>query len=216
MSKRRFYSGIPTNMNAKQAGLDGAYSMRLSFDDSIAIAVNEPSLTIRPHLLKEVGKQARLTVEYTAPMTGRPVTIASYQTKVNYPPLRVPATMECIIGEEINFRAALGLPPNFYTTVPSNFLVVKSDGYLEDTARIIGGGSYEENDPFSMFATDPPRGARPVKTNSFDFRVRQTEKAKAITDPKGKIIIVEVFDPVTDQRSLIQIWLLPPVVPTQH
>jgi hypothetical protein len=204
-----FYSGIPSNFRAKQPGLDGEYRITLTFGDSVIAQIDEPTLAVRPDLHNSVGKPARLIVEYTAPLTEQKVTLVEYKGKVNYPPLRMPPNMEVTAGEPIFFKAAMGLPPNFYTTTPGRFLIVKSDGYFEDTAQMIMGWISPDNDPFSMFATVAKVDSGLSRRLGFDFGLRPTEKAMQITDKRGKIIDVEVFDPITKQTSLIEVRIFP-------
>ena len=204
-----FYSGIPSTFRAKQPGLDGEYKLTLIFGDSVVAQVDEPTLSVRPDMHNSVGKQARLIVEYTAPLTEQTVTLVEYKGKVSYPPFRVAPTMEVVAGEPIFFKAAMGLPPNFYTTTPGHFLIVKSDGYFEDTAQMIMGWMSLDNDTFSMFATVAKVDSGQSKSRGFDFGLRPTEKALQITDKRGKIIDVEVFDPITRQTNLIEVRVFP-------
>jgi hypothetical protein len=204
-----FYSGIPSSFRAKQPGLDGEYRITLTFGDSVIAQIDEPTLSVRPDMHNSVGKAARLIVEYTAPLTEQKVTLAEYKGKVSYPPFRIVPSMEVVAGEPIFFKAAMGLPPNFYTTTPGRFLIVKSDGYFEDTAQMIMGWVSLDNDPFSMFATTIKVDSGQSKWLGFDFGLRPTEKAMQITDRRGKIIDVEVFDPITKQTSLIEVRIFP-------
>lgn len=214
MKRQRFFSGIPTTFRVKQVGLDGAYRTTLLLDGKVYADSAESALSVKPDFQSAVGKQAQLKVEYSAPLTNKWVTLAQFSSKVAYPPFRVPGSMESEAGMPLFFHAALGVPPNFYTTLQQRFLLVKSDGFFEDTAHMVSHSITPDNDPFSMFSTIVKRDSGSTGGLGFEFGLRPTEKWKTITDKRGQVIDVVLVDPVTKQENTIQVWLFPRYVQT--
>jgi hypothetical protein len=208
LGKKIFYTGIPTNVNAKQAGLDGAYSITCYFDDSVAARSSEPTISVKPHLLNDVGRNLRLTIEYTAPLTGRTVLLKEYSTKLRYAQMRTPSWIDMHSDEPLFFRAALGLPPNFYTTMPGKVLIASSNGYFKDTAVMLMGSYSAGDDPFGMFEQTATKWQQSSQL-CFDFGLLPTEKLRSITDTRGELIDVTLTEPITKQTTLLQIRVYP-------
>lgn len=209
LKKGLFYSGIDAPIRVKQPGLDGEYKLTLTLDDSVVAQVTEPTLAYRPDIHTSVGKQARLTIDYIAPLTGKTVTLTEYTGKVKYPPFRVMPAVDMEVGQPAFFRAALGLQPNFYVPSVSRIFTVESNGYFEDTAQMISSWIDRGEDPFSVFASEPLRSSGPSKELTFDFGLRQTDKTKEITANGGKIILVTLRDPITKQTSSMVVRIYP-------
>jgi hypothetical protein len=216
LKQGKFYSGIPSTIRMKQPGLDGAYRMRLYLDDELVADSTEPTLAIKPALHEAVGKQARLDVEYTAPLTNKPTLLATYTAKVKYPPFRTPPTQEIASGEPILFKAAMGIPPNFYTTVPGRILVAKSDGYFQDTAYMISGLVTTGDDPFGMFSRNVKIGAGTGKYLAFDFGLKPTDKVNTITEKSGRVVFLSLLDPITKQTGEIEVRIYPNLIRSEE
>jgi hypothetical protein len=216
IKRGNFYSGIPTTIRMKQPGLDGAYRIRLYLDNELVADSSEPALIYKPAMHDAVGKQARFDVEYTAPLTGKPTLLASYSTKVKYPPFRTPPAQEIAAGEPILFKAAMGVPPNFYTTVPGRVLIAKSNGYFQDTAYMISGFVTTGDDPFGMFSRNTKIGDETGKYLAFDFGLKPTDKVNSITEKSGRIVLLSLTDPITKQMGEIEVRIYPKLLKTEE
>lgn len=215
-NRGKFYSGIPTTFRVKQPGHDGAYRTMLTVDGVSLVDTMESTLTVKPDLQELVGKKAKLSVQYCAPFTNKWITIYDRTTKISYPPFRAPGSMEVEAGDPIFFHAALGVQPNFYTPIPSWVLIATSDGYFEDTVRMIGGYSAPGDDPFSMFEQPASAWSIANKHFCFDFGIRPTEKVKTITEKYGRVVQITLFDPITKQTTSMEIRVFPRAIqPTE-
>jgi hypothetical protein len=181
------YTGVPFTINGKHTDLNGTYKIEVFKGGERIRETSEPSVTIpREELvfMADEGKSLQTKISFKSPYMRDWITLKDTTMKLQMPPMRVPNALEFNAGEPVAFKGAMGIPPNNYVEIPSSDLSVSSDGYLDGTAKKIGG-------------------------KGFEFEVRMTQKANAIKDKSGKVVSVTVTDPKTGQSAPIELRIFP-------
>lgn len=181
------YTGVPFVINGKHTDLNGTYKIEVYKGGEKLLETSEPSVTIPKDQLvfmQDEGKQLQTKISFRSPYMRDWITLKDTTMKLQQPPMRTPGTLEFTAGDPVSFKGAMGIPPNNYVEIPSNDLQVSSDGYLDGTAKKVGG-------------------------KGFDFEVRMTAKANTIKDKSGKVVSVTVTDPKTGQSSPIELRIFP-------
>jgi hypothetical protein len=134
--------------------------------------------------MADEGKTLQTKISFKSPYMRDWITLKDTTMKLQMPPMRTPPTLELSAGDPVTFKGAMGIPPNNYVEIPSSDLSITSDGYLDNTAKKVGGKGY-------------------------DFEVRMTQKANAIKEKSGKVVPVSVTDPKTGQSTTIELRIFP-------
>jgi hypothetical protein len=203
------YTGIKLIEYSEEPGMKGRYEYRVYLDDSLAASGSDRQFSFAANLHGDLGKEARVRIEYTTPLTERPIILGEYRARLTYPPLRAGGQLEFYAGEDITFKAALGVAPNYYIPIPSRFLLVSSDGRFEDTALMVNYYDHPDSDPYQQFQRRRVRDTSGVLRPGYDFVLRQSDKASEVTEPAGVPVLVKLTDPSTGQATSMNVRIFP-------
>lgn len=203
------YTGIKLIEYSEQPGMKGRYEYRVYLDDSLAASGSDRQFSFAANLHGDLGKEARVRIEYTAPLTERPIILGEYRARLTYPPLRAGGQLEVYAGDDITFIAALGVAPYYYVPIPSRFLLVSSDGRFEDTALMVNYYDHPDSDPYEQFQRRRVRDTSEVLRPGYDFVLRQSDKAREITEPAGVPVLIKLTDPSTGQATSMNVRIFP-------
>ena len=181
------YTGVDFLINGKHTDLNGTYKIEVFKGGEKLVETSEPSVKIPKDQLvfmADEGKSLQTKISFRSPYMRDWVTLKDTTMKLQMPPMRVNPTLEFTAGDPVTFKGAMGIPPNNYVEIPSNDLQVSSDGYLDGTAKKVGG-------------------------KGFDFEIRMTAKANTVKEKSGKVISVTVTDPKTGSSSPIELRIFP-------
>jgi hypothetical protein len=181
------YTGVPFTINGKHTDLNGTYKIEVFKGGERIRETSEPNVTIPKEelvFMADEGKSLQTKISFKSPYMRDWITLKDTTMKLQMPPMRTPPTLELSAGDPVTFKGAMGIPPNNYVEIPSSDLSITSDGYLDNTAKKVGGKGY-------------------------DFEVRMTQKANAIKEKSGKVVPVTVTDPKTGQSTTIELRIFP-------
>ena len=170
------------SLGYKCLGLDGQYHLVVEKDGRYWREVPEPNYDFIPERA-DVGKKLTYKLFYQSSRKGPAMMIHSNSVIVKDAPFFVTHDSRALYNDYIRFRVWYGTD-GVYNTPEGPFLLVKSDGFLMDTAFHIKqypdgvGNEFEDGDKF--FSRVKRDASDTTLPNTDDYLIRVTDKARMI------------------------------------
>jgi hypothetical protein len=194
------YAGIGVSVDYKCKGMDGQYHLVIEKNGKYWRDVYEPNYDFELDR-SDVGSKLTFNLYYFSSPKATPALINRNTVTVEEAPFGVTNDRRASAGEYIRIAAWMGTDGT-YILPTGPILIVKSDGYLSDTAyhvkQYADGVKDELDDGDKFFSRVRRDAADTTLTDTYDYLVRVTNKARSIS--KCSRVKFRVTYPITGQQ----------------